>query len=65
MQMSWEEDATMVPAWASRKLLNMAAASAYVPKVSGSHPPSLWETLQDWQLGLAQAFIKLLFMPWV
>ena len=42
---------------------NMAAVSVYVSRVRPL-PPPLQETLQDQQVGLAQAPIKLLLLPW-
>ena len=48
-----------------RKLPNMATDSIYVPRVSYSHPLPLQATLQDQQLDLAQAPVKLLLLPWV
>ena len=41
----------------------MAAVSVYVSRVRPL-PPPLQETLQDQQVGLAQAPIKLLLLPW-
>ena len=38
---------------------NISTASVYIPRVSLSHPLPLQETLQDQQVGLAQAPIKL------
>ena len=43
----------------------MSAPSIFVPKVSRSLAPLLRETLQDQQVGLAQAPVKLLLLPWV
>ena len=43
----------------------MAATSVYVPRVIHSCHLLLQETLQDQQVGLAQAPIKLLLLPWV
>ena len=52
------------------KLPNMAAASIYVPRRASATPtlptsPPLPETLQDQKVGLAQAPIKLVLLPWV
>ena len=44
---------------------NIAATSVYVPMVSRSHPLPFQDTLQDQQVGLAQAPIQLLLLPWV
>lgn len=51
-------------------LPNMAASThgwcQYLcPWVSSNLSSPLWETLQNQQVGLAQASIKLLFLPWV
>ena len=43
----------------------MAATNAYVPRVSCSCLLLLREILQDQQVGLTQAPIKLLLLPWV
>ena len=45
----------------------MSDTSVYVPRLSRSRapPPPLQETLQDQQVGLAQAPIKLLLLPLV
>ena len=40
-------------------------ANVYVPRVSHNHPQPLQEILQDQQVGLAQAPIKLPFLSWV
>lgn len=40
-------------------------STIYVPRVSCNHLPPLQKTLQDHQVGLAQAPIKLLFLSWV
>lgn len=42
----------------------MAAASVYFPRVNCSHPLRLQKTLQEQQVGIAQAPIKLLLWLW-
>ena len=49
----------------SRKLPYVAATNVCVLRVSLSYPLPLQETLQDQQVGLAQAPIKLLLFPWI
>ena len=46
-------------------LLNMSATNVYVPRVSHSCPLPPQETLQDQQVGMAQAPIKLLLLACV
>ena len=51
-----------------KELPRIAATSVCVPRVSHSCPPPtppLQETLPDQQVGLAQAPINLLLLPWV
>ena len=43
----------------------MASASVCVPRVNCSWLWSFQETLQDQQVGLTQAPLKLLLLPWV
>lgn len=44
---------------------SVSATGVCVPRVSLNRPPPLQETLQEQQVGLAQAPIKLLLLPWV
>ena len=44
---------------------NMSETIVCFPRVSCSSPPFLQETVQDQQVGLAQASIRLLLLPWV
>ena len=44
-------------------LLNISVTGFYVPRVSHSCPPPSQETLQDQQVDLAQASMKLLLLP--
>lgn len=43
----------------------MAAASVCVPRMKSSFLLPLWETLQDWQVGLTLAPFRSLLLPWV
>ena len=49
--------------WQSRMFSNMSETSVCFPRISWSSPPSLQETIQDQQVGLAQASIRLLLCP--
>ena len=63
--MSQDAHCHQSPCWQSRMFPNMSETSVCFLRVSCSCPPSLQKTVQDQQVSLAQASIRLLLFPWV